>query len=154
MERVWDYPRPPAVAPCRHRVRLELAGVTLADSAAALRVLETSHPPTVYVPPGDVRGDLLTESDAGSTWCEFKGAARYLDAVVDGRRFPAVGWTYRDPTPGYEALRDHIAFYPGRADAAWMGDERVRAQASDFYGGWITADVVGPFKGPPGTLGW
>lgn len=83
-----------------------------------------------------------------------KGAARYLDAVVDGRRVYAVAWTYRDPTPAYEALRDHVAFYPGRVDVAWMGDERVQAQASDFYGGWITADLVGPFKRPPETLGW
>jgi uncharacterized protein (DUF427 family) len=154
MERVWDYPRPPAVTSCRYRVRLELAGAVLAESTHALRVLETSHPPTVYLPPEDVRGDLLDARGARSTWCEFKGAARYLDAVVDGRRVQAVGWTYDDPSPGYEALRDHIAFYPGRVDAAWMGDERVQAQAGDFYGGWITADLVGPFKGPPGTLGW
>ena len=82
-----------------------------------------------------------------------KALARYLDAVVDGHRVHAVAWTYRDPTPAYEALRDHVAFYPGRVDVAWMGDERVQAQASDFYGGWITADLVGPFKGPPETLG-
>jgi uncharacterized protein (DUF427 family) len=120
---------------------LELAGEALADSTRALRVLETSHPPTVYVPPDDVRGDLMDASDAQSTWCElFKGAA--------------VAWTYRDPTPAHEALRDHVAFYPGRVDVAWMGDERVQAQASDFYGGWITADLVGPFKAPPETLGW
>ena len=87
-------------------------------------------------------------ADARSTWCEFKGPARYLDAVVDSRRFEAVAWTYPDPSPGYEALRDHVAFYPGRVDAAWLDDERVQAQQSDFYGGWITADLVGPFKGP------
>jgi uncharacterized protein (DUF427 family) len=154
VENVWDYPRPPAVTSCRRRIRLEQAGETLADSTRALRVLETSHPPTVYVPPDDVRGDLLTASHARPTWCEFKGAARYLDAVVDGHRVHAVAWTYRDPTPAYEALRDHVAFYPGRVDVAWMGDERVQAQTSDFYGGWITADLVGPFKGPPETLGW
>src|SRR3954453_7388875 len=154
MERVWDYPRPPAVVPCDRSVRVVLSGIELANSTRALRVLETSHPPTVYVPPEDVRSDLLALSHARSTWCEFKGAACYLDAVVHGHRVRAVAWTYRHPTPGYEALRDHVAFYPGRVDAAWMGDERVQAQASDFYGGWITADLVGPFKGPPGTLGW
>jgi len=154
VENVWDYPRPPAVTSCRDRVRLEVAGEVLAESANALRVLETSHPPTVYVPPDDVRADLLVPSGAGSTWCEFKGVARYLDAVVGDRRVRAVGWTYRDPSRGYEALRDHVAFYPGRVDAAWIGEERVQAQPSDFYGGWITADLVGPFKGPPGTLGW
>lgn len=154
MERVWEYPRPPAVVPCQHRVRVELGGKVLADSTHALRVLETSHPPTVYVPLRDVRRDLLAASDARSTWCEFKGAARYLDATVSGRRVRAVGWTYPNPSPGYEVLRGHVAFYPGRVDAAWMDDERVRAQASDFYGGWITAELVGPFKGPSSTLAW
>lgn len=154
MERVWDYPRPPAVVPCRQRVRVELGGELLADSTDALRVLETSHPPTIYVPPADVRGDLLIVSRARSTWCEFKGAARYLDARVGGRAVRAVGWTYPEPTSGYESLRDHVAFYPGRVDAAWVGEEMVERQVGDFYGGWITADLVGPFKGPPGTLGW
>jgi uncharacterized protein (DUF427 family) len=154
VENVWDYPRPPAVAACRDRVRVELAGEVLAETTGALRVLETSHPPTVYVPPPDVRADLLTASGARSTWCEFKGAALYLDAVVGGRRVERVGWTYPNPSPGYEALRDHIAFYPGRVDAAWIGEERVRAQQSDFYGGWVTSDLEGPFKGPPGTVGW
>ena len=154
MERVWDYPRPPAVVPCERRVRIELGGEVVADSTRALRVLETSHPPTVYVPPADVRPDLLVPSDAKPTICEFKGVARYLDAVVDGRRVPAVAWAFRKPVRGYEALRDHVAFYPGRVDAAWLGDERVQAQEGDFYGGWVTADLVGPFKGPPGTRGW
>jgi uncharacterized protein (DUF427 family) len=154
MENVWEYPRPPALAPCLRRVRVEVGGEELADSVLALRVLETSHPPTVYVPIGDVRADLLVPSGAPSTWCEFKGAARYLDALVGDRRISAVGWTYPDPSPGYEALRDHVAFYPGRVDGAWMGDELVAAQESDFYGGWVTADLIGPFKGPSGTLGW
>jgi uncharacterized protein (DUF427 family) len=154
MERVWDYPRPPAVVPCERRVRVELAGEVLADSTRALRVLETSHPPTIYIPLADVREELLAESDARSTWCEFKGPARYLDAVVHGRRFEAVGWSYPNPSPGYEALCDHVAFYPGRVDAAWLDDERVQAQQGDFYGGWITADLIGPFKGPRGTLAW
>ena len=154
MERVWDYPRPPAIRPCGPRVHVELGGETLADSTRALRVLETSHPPTIYLPPEDVRLDLLAASAARGSWCEFKGAARYLDALAGGRRSPAVAWTIPDPAPGYEALGDHVAFYPGRVDAAWLGDERVLAQEGDFYGGWITADLVGPFKGPPGTLGW
>jgi uncharacterized protein (DUF427 family) len=154
MERVWDYPRPPAVVPCERRVRVELAGHELADSDRALRVLETSHPPTIYVPLIDVRGELLATSDARSTWCEFKGAARYLDAIVDGRRVEAIAWSYADPAPGYEALRDHIAFYPGRVDGAWMDDERVQSQQGYFYGGWVTSDLIGPFKGPPGTRAW
>ena len=154
MERVWDYPRPPAVLPCERRVRIELAGEVLADSTGALRVHETSHPPTIYIPLADVRKELLAESDARPTWCEFKGVARYLDAVVHGRRSEAVAWVYPDPSPGYEALRDHVAFYPARVDAAWLDAERVRAQQSDFYGGWITGDLEGPFKGPAGTLAW
>ena len=153
MEHVWDYPRPPAVRPCLRRVRIELGGEVIADSTDALRVLETSHPPTIYLPPADVRGDLLRES-------------RALDVVrVQGRRalprrdggWPhgrAIAWTFPEPTAGYEAIRDHVAFYPGRVDAAWMDDERVHAQEGDFYGGWITSDLVGPFKGAAGTLGW
>jgi len=160
VERVWDYPRPPVVVPCGRRVRIELAGEVLADSSRALRVLETSHPPTIYVPAADVHGELLAASRAHPTWCEFKGTARYLDALAGGgpqvgaRLVREVGWTYPNPSPGYAALRDHIAFYPGRVGGAWMGEERVHAQLGDFYGGWITADLVGPFKGASGTLGW
>jgi len=154
MEDVWEYPRPPAVVPCPRRVRVELAGEVLAESTHALRVLETSHPPTIYIPPGDVRGRFLTESRTRPTRCEFKGAAGYLDAIAHGRRFIAVGWCYPRPASEYEALRDHVAFYPGRVDAAWLDDERVQAQEGDFYGGWITSDLIGPFKGQPGTLGW
>ena len=154
MERVWDYPRPPALVRCERRVRVELAGEVIADSTRALRVLETSHPPTIYIPAPDVRADLLGPGRAGPTWCEFKGTARYLDAIAGARRREAVGWTYPAPSPAYAVLRDHVAFYPGRVDAAWLDDEAVEAQPSDFYGGWITADLVGPFKGPPGTRGW
>jgi uncharacterized protein (DUF427 family) len=151
---VWEHPRPPAVVSCRRRVRVEFAGECVADSMRALYVLETSHPPTVYVPPADVRLDLLVASRTAPTWCEFKGIARYLDVRVGPRRSEAAGWSYPKPTPGYEALRDHVAFYPGRVDGAWLGEERVEAQAGDFYGGWITADLVGPFKGSPRTSGW
>jgi uncharacterized protein (DUF427 family) len=154
MEDVWSYPRPPAVQPCARRVRVELGGAVLADSSRALRVLETSHPPAIYVPPGDVDAALVVPGHARATWCEFKGAAEYVDAVVGGRRVASVGWRYPSPSPGYEALRDHVAFYPGRVDAAWLDDERVRAQEGDFYGGWITADLQGPFKGGPGTALW
>ncbi len=153
MERVWDYPRPPAVAPAQP-VRLELAGRVLAESHRALRVLETSHPPTIYIPREDIDVSLLGDSASRPTWCEFKGAARYVDGVVGDRRVEQIGWFYPEPTAGYETLRDHVSFYPGRVDAAWLGEQRVEAQAGDFYGGWITADLVGPFKGPPGTLGW
>ena len=101
-----------------------------------------------------MRTELLRPSAARGTVCEFKGVARYWDALVGDRVVRAVGWSFPDPVPGYAALRDHLAFYPGRVDAAWLDDERVRAQEGDFYGGWVTADLVGPFKGGPGTLGW
>ena len=154
METVWDYPRPPAVVPCDRPVRVVLAGTVLGESDRALRVLETSHPPTIYLPPDAVRADLLRPSRARDTLCEFKGAAGYLDAVVADRRVEAVGWTYPRPAPRYEALRHYVAFFPGRVDEAWMGGEAVLAQEGDFYGGWITGDLVGPFKGPDGTMGW
>jgi uncharacterized protein (DUF427 family) len=154
IERVWDYPRPPAVAPVVGTVCVTLAGEVLAESSAALRVLETSHPPTVYIPPQDLRTQWLVDSSARGTFCEFKGRARYLDAVVGDRRVSEIGWFYPQPSVGYEQLRGFVAFYPGRVDEAWIGEERVQAQEGDFYGGWITADLIGPFKGPPGTLGW
>ena len=124
VESVWDYPRPPALSPCRRRVRVELAGEVLADSTSALRVLETSHPPTIYLPSSDVRRDLLVPGRARPTICEFKGQARYLDAVVGERRVASVAWTYPSPSPGFTAIQDFICFYPGRVDGAWLDDER------------------------------
>ena len=134
-------------------MRVELGGVTVADSTNALRVLETSHPPTIYVPPGDIAAGCLNAA-AGRSFCEWKGIARYFDVVAGGRREAAAGWAYPDPAAPYEALRDHVAFYPGRMDACWLDDQRVRSQPGDFYGGWITADLRGPFKGAPGTRTW
>jgi uncharacterized protein (DUF427 family) len=153
-ESVWDYPRPPLVQRCAQTVRVEFAGHELAHTENALRVLETSHPPTIYIPPADIDLSLLSDSTARGTWCEFKGAARYLDAVVGDRRVAQVGWSYAQPTAGYESLVDHVAFYPGRVDGAWIDEERVRAQEGDFYGGWVTDAITGPFKGAPGTAGW
>jgi len=152
-ESVWDFPRPPALVTCARRVRIELGGHTIADSDAALRVLETSHPPTIYVPPADVAQGCLVPARR-TTFCEFKGVASTFDVVAGDRLEAAAAWTYREPTAAYAALRDHVAFYPGRMDACWLDDERVRAQPGDFYGGWITDDVVGPFKGGPGSRGW
>jgi uncharacterized protein (DUF427 family) len=152
-ESVWDYPRPPALQPCTRRARIELDGVTIADSASTLRVLETSHPPTIYIPPADIAAGAL-QPGAGSSLCEWKGIATYFDVVVGDRRVPSAAWTFREPPEGYAALRDHVAFYPGRMDACWLDEERVESQPGDFYGGWITADLTGPFKGGPGTLGW
>jgi uncharacterized protein (DUF427 family) len=154
-ESVWDYPRPPAVEQSARPARVEFGGGVIADSGRPLRVLETSHPPVLYLPPGDVDVERLREADGYKTFCEFKGIATYFDVVgADGRVAQLGAWTYRDLVPAYAQLRDHIAFYPSRMDTCWLGDERVAAQEGDFYGGWITADVTGPFKGAPGTRGW
>ena len=144
-ESVWDYPRPPRVEACARRARVEFAGETVADSDRALRVLETSTPPTIYIPLADVRMELLRESDH-HTVCEWKGRASYYDLVAGGRTAPAAAWYYPEPYGDYLELRGHVAFYPGRADACWLGDERVTPQESDFYGGWVTAEIEGPFK--------
>lgn len=153
MESVWDYPRPPRVEPSSEPVRVEFAGQVIAKTTRAQRVLETSHPPVYYIPPEDVRAEFLRPSLRSSS-CEFKGQARYFDLVVAGRVARDAAWYYPDPSARYEVLRDHVAFYPGRVDAAWLGDELVRAQEGDLYGGWITSGIEGPFKGGPGTIGW
>jgi uncharacterized protein (DUF427 family) len=152
-ESVWDYPRPPRVEPSSRRVRIVHAGIVVADSRRAVRVLETSHPPAWYIPPEDVRLDLLVPS-ARRTVCEYKGVASYLDLRAGEATVRDACWSYPQPRGGYETIAGHLAFYPGRVDEAWVDDERVLPQAGDFYGGWITSDVLGPFKGGPGTLGW
>ena len=152
-ESVWDYPRPPRVETSDRHIRVVVDGVVVADSRRAKRVLETSHPPGWYLPPEDVRMDLLSPTSR-ATACEFKGDASYFSIEAGVRTRINAAWTYPKPLPGYEAITDHIAFYPGRVDEAWVDDERVTPQAGDFYGGWITSDVAGPFKGDPGTSGW
>lgn len=155
MESVWEYPRPPRMEPCARRVRVVLGGVVVADSTAALRILETSHPPGIYVPPGDIAAGALRPSRARRTMCEWKGMAAYFDVVGgEGRVERAAAWAYPEPVPQYAGLRDHVSFYPGRMDACFLDEEEVQAQEGDFYGGWRTADITGPFKGGPGTRGW
>ena len=151
-ESAWDYPRPPRLERSTSRVRVALDGVTVADTTGAWRVLETSHPPVFYVPPGDVDARLL-EPSAHTSFCEFKGVARYWSVRVGDHVEVDVGWSYPDPTPAFEPIRDHLAFYPARLDCEVDG-ERVEPQPGSFYGGWVTSKVVGPFKGEPGTLGW
>lgn len=153
MESVWDYPRPPRVEPSQKLVRVEFAGEVIAETTHAYRVLETSHPPVYYIPPEDVRSEYLRPSRRHS-YCEFKGRASYYDLAVGERVVADAAWYYADPEPGYQAIRDHLAFYPGRVDACFVDEEQVAAQEGDFYGGWLTADIVGPFKGGPGTAGW
>lgn len=152
-ESVWDYPRPPALEDVAERVRVVFGGVTVADTTNAKRVLETSHPPVYYIPPEDVAMEHLTRERRASL-CEFKGRAAYFAVEAGGKRAEHAAWAYPDPTPRFASLKDHLAFYPSRMDECWVGDEQVQAQQGDFYGGWITSKVVGPFKGGPGTLGW
>lgn len=152
-ESVWDYPRPPRLEPVRERVSVEFAGVLLADSTRALRVCETASPPTYYVPPEDARLDLLVPVP-GSTLCEWKGRARYFSARVGDQIAERAAWSYPQPFAGFAALASHLAFFPSRVDACRVGGETVRPQPGGYYGGWITRNLVGPFKGEPGTESW
>jgi uncharacterized protein (DUF427 family) len=152
-ESVWDYPRPPRLEPTAKRLRILHAGRTVADSWAGLRLLETSHPPSYYIPPADIDMTLLRPA-AGGSFCEWKGHAVYWDVVAATAPLRAVGWSYPDPSPRYAALRDHIAFYAAPFDTVLVDDERVRPQPGGFYGGWITADLAGPFKGVDGSRFW
>jgi uncharacterized protein (DUF427 family) len=128
-------------------------GEVVADSTRALRLLETSHPPTYYIPPGDVRTELL-EPGTRRSFCEYKGVARYHTLRFGKRVTEDCAWSYPEPAPAYDALRDHLAFFAGRVDECRVDDEVARPQPGGFYGGWITSDLEGPFKGDPGTEGW
>ena len=152
-ESVWAYPRPPALAPSAEHVVVRFGGETIADSRRAIRVLETSHAPVYYLPPDDVRTDLLA-SIARRTACEFKGAASYADVVVGERRASAACWWYAAPAPAFAPIAGWIAFYPSRMDLVTVDGETVRPVGGDFYGSWVTSRVAGPFKGGPGTEGW
>ena len=134
-------------------MRVEFAGAVVAETRRAVRVLETAGAPVWYVPAEDVQMDLLVPIDR-RTLCEWKGLASYFDLRAGDRVSPAAAWSYARPSAGYEAIRDHVAFYAGRVDAAFVDGELVTPQPGGFYGGWVTSDVVGPFKGEPGTEGW
>ncbi|WP_433304440.1 DUF427 domain-containing protein [Actinoplanes sp. CA-030573] len=153
MESVWDYPRPPRVELTRSRVTVVHAGVVIADSDRCRRVLETSHPPVYYVPREDIAAGVL-EPATGRSYCEFKGMASYWDVVVGDVRVPRAGWSYERPSSAYGEIAGAVAFYPSRVDECRVDGELVRPQEGDFYGGWITDGIVGPFKGGPGTTGW
>jgi len=152
-ESVWDYPRPPQLERVADRLQVIFAGKTIASTVQGYRALETSHPPVYYVPASDTRHDYL-EPAIGSSFCEFKGVAQYWTVDVDGQRTEKAAWSYPKPAAAFQALRDCYAFYASRVDECWVGEHRVQAQKGDFYGGWITPWIVGPFKGGPGTLGW
>ena len=152
-ESVWSYPRPPAVVDEDREVVITHDDEEIVRSTSSLRVLETSHPPTFYIPVSDVAPGVLVPT-THRTFCEFKGVATYWDVVIGDVVLPRAAWGYAEPSSGYASLEDHVAFYPGRFDAVTVGGERVLAQEGDFYGGWITSEIDGPFKGGPGTLGW
>jgi uncharacterized protein (DUF427 family) len=151
-ESVWDYPRPPRLQRDGRRVVVRAGDVVVAESTRALRVLETASPPTFYLPPEDVATARLRAA-RGSSRCEWKGAARYWDLVLPDERLEACAWSYADPFPGFAPIRGWFSFYPARLECC-VGDARVAPQPGGFYGGWITPELVGPFKGEPGSEGW
>lgn len=152
-ESVWDYPRPPRIEPVSALVRVEIAGLVLGETRHALRVLETAGAPVYYLPADDVRRDCL-EPSSHTTLCEWKGVARYWSVRREDRFEPDAAWDYPRPLEGFAEIAHHLAFYPGRMDACHVGDQRVTPQPGDFYGGWITPDLTGPFKGQPGSERW
>jgi uncharacterized protein (DUF427 family) len=152
-ESVWDYPRPPRLEDTHRRIRIVFNGVTIADSQQAKRVLETSHPPVYYIPLEDIKMSYLSTTPGGS-WCEWKGQARYYTVTVGEKQAPKAAWSYPEPSPAFAPIKNYVAFYAGLMDACYVGDERVTPQPGNFYGGWITGDIVGPFKGEPGSEGW
>ncbi len=152
-ESVWEYPRPPKLESFSGHVRVVLNGEVIADSNRSFRVLETSHPPTFYIPVADFKEGVLLET-AGSSFCEFKGQAHYYDLKSGNKVARRSAWGYKEPSKGFEQLIDTVSVYAHLMDACYVNDELVQAQEGDFYGGWITSKVVGPFKGAPGTWGW
>jgi len=152
-ESVWDYPRPPRVEQSSRRICVIFNDTTIAETNRALRVLETSHPPVYYIPLGDVQRQFLSRTGHQS-YCEFKGLATYYRLKAGEKVSENAAWSYHNPSSGYESIKDYAAFYPGRVDACYVDGELVQIQEGDFYGGWITSDIEGPFKGGAGTEGW
>lgn len=152
-ESVWDYPRPPRVEDTPKHIQVVFNGILIAETRRAKRILETSHPPNYYIPPEDIEMTVLTRTDRTS-WCEWKGQATYYTVQVKDKIASNAAWAYPAPAPGYEGIRDYISFYPQGMDACYVDGEKVTPQPGQFYGGWITHDIAGPFKGGPGTMGW
>jgi uncharacterized protein (DUF427 family) len=150
---VWDYPRPPRVEKTGKHIQVIFNGVVIADTRGAWRVLESSHPPIYYIPPEDIKMEYLTRT-ARSSYCEWKGQAIYYTVSVEGKQAPHAAWAYARPTAGFERIKDCMAFYPQLMDVCTVDGEVAQPQPGGFYGGWITHDIVGPFKGEPGTMGW
>ena len=152
-ESVWDYPRPPRLEPSPKRIQVVFNGITIADSQNAQRVLETSHPPVYYIPPNDIQMEYLLPTRQQS-FCEWKGNAGYYTIAVGDKQAPNAAWYYPEPTSAFADIKDYVAFYPSRMEACYVDGEKVNSQPGDFYGGWITSEIVGPFKGGAGTWGW
>ena len=152
-ESVWKYPRPPHVEAVSRRVSVHFAGKLVADTRRAIRVVETSHPPVYYIPRVDVQSDYLS-ARARRSFCEFKGVASYWILRVDDKVSVDAAWSYEDPASGYEAIRGYLAFYAGKVDACFLDEERIQAQPGEFYGGWVSSEIIGPFKGRPGSENW
>jgi uncharacterized protein (DUF427 family) len=152
-ESVWSFPRPARAEPSVARIVIAHAGLIVADTRASIRTLETSHPPSYYIPPAAIAPGVLRRATGGS-FCEWKGAAIYWDVVIGDTVLPRVGWSYPSPSQGFAVLRDHVAFYAGPFDRCSVDGETVLPQPGNFYGGWITSRLAGPFKGVPGSQGW
>ena len=152
-ERVWDYPRPPLVEPLHEIVRVVFAGRTIAETDGAQRVLETTHPPVYYLPRQAFTCEILPGRQRRS-FCEWKGEAVYWALAVAGRRAEDCAWSYPDPTPEFASIRDHLAVYCAAMDACYVDGEKAEPQPGGFYGGWVTSNLIGPFKGVPGSMGW
>ena len=152
-ESVWDYPRPPRLEKTDKRIRVVFNGITIADTTNAYRVLETSHPPTYYIPLEDIKMEYLHKTPR-NTFCEFKGKASYSTIKVNDKTIENAAWRYNNPNKKYQEITNHICFYPSKMDACYVDEEQAIAQEGDFYGGWITSDITGPFKGGVETRGW
>ena len=152
-ESVWDYPRPPRLEPSDKLIQVVFNNVTIAETRRAYRVLETSHPPVYYLAPADIKMEYLTRTNR-ATLCEWKGQAGYYNINIGDKTVTNAAWFYANPTRAFAPIKDYVAFYPSLMDACFIDGERVQAQEGDFYGGWITRNIIGPFKGGAGTWGW
>ena len=153
-ESVWDYPRPPRLERSQKHIKIVFNGVTIADTNNSYRVLETSHPPVYYLPPEDIKTDYLSKTDKPNSFCEWKGLAHYYTLTVGDKQALNVAWSYDNPTANFAPIQNYIAFYAAPMDGCYVDGEKVQPQPGGFYGGWITQDLIGPFKGEPGSWGW
>ena len=152
-ESVWDYPRPPRLENCESVIQVVFGDQVIAETTKAKRVLETSHPPVYYIPLEEIRDGILLPT-LRTTFCEWKGVARYFHVMADDFTAETAAWVYEKPTAAFDEIRDYVGFYAQLMDACYVDGERVQAQLGGFYGGWITKNIVGPFKGEAGTQGW